>query len=64
MTTTLADIAVGTVVKLAWNSEPVRLIYKSGTRASIKAVKADETGHYPERDVCPGCECSSGLRVA
>jgi len=41
---------------IAWSKEPVQLVYKSNTRASVKPVLANAEGNYPERDVALGCD--------
>lgn len=51
----IEESAVGDIVKLVWNEEDVKVVYKSSSRVTIKPIKANEEGRYPERDCSPGC---------
>jgi hypothetical protein len=47
---TLSEVAIGETVIVEWNHEPVRLVFKSDSRAVIKPLSG------PEREVSPGVE--------
>ena len=49
---TIGSIAIGEVVMLEWNHEPVQLIYKSDCRAVIRSLNVN--GGDPEREISPG----------
>jgi hypothetical protein len=48
---TLNQIPIGNTVLLEWNWEPVRLVHRSDSRATIKSLVTGD-----ERDISPGCD--------